>query len=115
MVRAHNFSTKQRKAIAKRANGICEKCHAVLKVGEGEADHVIPVELGGESEIDNGQWLCRVCHRGKTTLDVKTIRKAQRLEASRLGVKKRTTIRKAPPGTRYEQGPYGLRAVRENA
>lgn len=57
MTRAHNFDRKQRAQICLRANGRCEKCHAKLKAGEGEADHILPVELGGESEIGNGQWL----------------------------------------------------------
>ena len=85
MPRAHNFSRKQRAQIALRASGCCEKCHAKLKVGEGEADHILPVELGGESEVENGQWLCRVCHGGKTADDIRRIRKADRMRDKHLG------------------------------
>lgn len=86
MARAHNFTRKQRAEICLRAGGCCEKCFAKLKVGEGEADHILPVELGGESEVDNGRWLCRVCHREKTTDDIRRIRKADRMRDKHLGV-----------------------------
>lgn len=78
MARPHNFTRKQKAEIALRAGGCCEKCGARLKAGEGDADHVLPVELGGESEISNGQWLCRPCHKGKTADDVRAIRKSDR-------------------------------------
>lgn len=77
-MRAHNFSRKLRAEIALRAKGCCEKCGARLKVGEGEADHVLPVEFGGESIVENGQWLCRQCHAGKTATDVRAIRRSDR-------------------------------------
>ena len=85
MTRAHNFSRKQRAEIALRANGCCEKCGARLKVGEGQADHVLPVELGGESVIENGQWLCTPCHKPKTADDVRRIRKADRMRDRHTG------------------------------
>jgi len=96
MSRAHNFTQKQRTQMAIRANGCCEKCNAILKDGEGEADHIIPVEMYGESDLSNGQWLCRVCHRGKTDLDVRMIRRAQRRERLKLGAKKPSRM----PGAR---------------
>lgn len=86
MPRAHNFNRKKRALIALRAGGCCEKCHAKLKVGEGEADHILPVELGGESEVENGQWLCRVCHRVKTTDDIQCMRKAERMHDKHHGI-----------------------------
>lgn len=86
MARAHHFTRKQRRIMESRAGGCCEKCHTILKIGEGDADHIIPVELGGESEIENGQWLCRPCHKGKTALDIKMIRKAERVRDKHLNV-----------------------------
>lgn len=90
MPRAHNFTRKQRAEIALRAAGCCEKCGARLKVGEGEADHVLPVELGGESTVENGQWLCSPCHREKTTIDVRGMRKAERVRDTHIGAKIRS-------------------------
>jgi len=79
MPRAHHFTRKQRNQMEERAGGRCEKCHDALKPGSGDADHILPVELGGESELSNGQWLCKPCHKGKTALDIRMIRKADRM------------------------------------
>ena len=96
-MRAHEFSRKQRAQIALRAGGMCEACGAKLKIGEGDADHVLPVALGGESSIENGRWICRPCHRGKTADDVRRIRKADRQRDKHTGAfKSRSTI----PGSR---------------
>lgn len=78
MPRLHNFTRKQRAEIALRAGGCCERCGARLKIGEGDADHILPVELGGESTVENGQWICRPCHKSKTADDIRQIRKADR-------------------------------------
>lgn len=72
------FNRKTRAAIIARAGGRCEKCSAVLKVGEGEVDHILPCELGGEPTIANGRLLCRVCHKEKTAGDVRRIRESDR-------------------------------------
>ena len=86
MTRLHNFTRKDRAMIAMRANGCCEMCGARLKVGEGDADHILPVALGGESTIANGRWICRPCHREKTANDIGMIRKAGRQRDRHTGV-----------------------------
>jgi len=76
-----NFSRKVKRAAIERANGHCERCKAALKPGEAEVDHILPDALGGEPTLANAMVLCRVCHRGpegKTTQDVRRIRKADR-------------------------------------
>jgi 5-methylcytosine-specific restriction endonuclease McrA len=78
MAKRLEFSRKVRKHIIDRANGKCEKCNAALKPGEGDADHILPSELGGKAEAANGQWLCKVCHKAKTADDIRRIRKADR-------------------------------------
>lgn len=47
-----------RKAIKRRANGVCEKC------GENgiEAHHIRPVYQGGVNVLSNGVYLCKPCH-----------------------------------------------------
>ena len=72
------FSRKTRAAIIARAKGLCEKCQAVLKPGEGEVDHILPCALGGEPTIANGRLICRVCHNEKTASDIRQIRKSDR-------------------------------------
>jgi 5-methylcytosine-specific restriction enzyme A len=89
MARASEFSKKVRGLAFARCKGKCEKCGAVLKVSEGEYDHVIPLALTGESTLDNCQVLCRPCHRdpgAKTADDVKRIAKAKRTEAAHRGI-----------------------------
>ena len=97
MPRKHNFTRKQRVEIALRAKGLCEKCGAKLKPSEGDADHIIPVEMGGESTLENGQWLCKPCHKSKTAKDVKTISKSNRQRDKAIGAIK-------PKGTIKSQG-----------
>jgi len=90
------FSRKQRDNIRKRAAGCCEGCKAVLKVGEGEYDHVIPFALTRDTSVENGQLLCKVCHSGKTHQeDRPRISKAERQRAKHLNIwpKSRTPLR----------------------
>jgi 5-methylcytosine-specific restriction endonuclease McrA len=72
------FSRKTKNAIIKRADGKCEACKANLKPGEGEVDHILPCELGGEPTIANGRLICRPCHKEKTANDIRAIRKSDR-------------------------------------
>ncbi len=74
------FSRKVRKQAIDRANGRCESkaCGAVLKPREGEVDHILPCELGGEPVLANAQVLCKPCHKAKTGNDVRRIRKSDR-------------------------------------
>jgi 5-methylcytosine-specific restriction protein A len=72
------FSRKTRAEVHLRAGGCCEACGAKLKVGEGEYDHILPNELGGEPTADNCRLICMVCHKAKTAEDIRRIRKADR-------------------------------------
>lgn len=91
------FNRKTRAAIIARAAGRCEICAAVLKVGEGEVDHVLPCELGGQPTIANGRLICRVCHKEKTASDVKRIRESDRERDRHTGaIRPAGTIKSAP-------------------
>lgn len=97
------FSRKVRRQIIERAGGKCEKCGAVLKVAEGEVDHILPAEFGGEATPANGQLLCRVCHREKTARDVRRIRKSDRQRDRHLGAMKPSARGlKKPEGYRFD-------------
>ena len=69
-----------------RASGHCEKCKAKLKTGEGEYDHIIAQGYGGENTTENGQLLCRPCHKGKTGRDKGITEKVKRVRDKHLGV-----------------------------
>lgn len=87
------FSRKVRNQVFERANGHCEnkRCGAVLKPGEGEYDHILPAEFGGEATVANCMLLCRPCHKAKTARDIKRIRKSDRQRDKARGTFKRKT------------------------
>jgi 5-methylcytosine-specific restriction protein A len=72
------FPRKVRAEAFARAAGCCETCGARLKVGEGEVDHIIPDQLGGSATIDNARVLCVPCHKAKSAVDIRQIRKSDR-------------------------------------
>jgi 5-methylcytosine-specific restriction protein A len=88
------FSRKDRAAVFARAydaeNDVhhCENpaCGAVLKKSEGEVDHILPVQLGGKPTIANARLLCTPCHKAKTALDIRMIRKSDRQRDKHTGV-----------------------------
>ena len=49
-------------------NPICVECQKRGKIVEAkEADHITPIEQGGEPyDLANGQGLCKSCHSKKT-------------------------------------------------
>lgn len=82
-----NFTRKQREQLRIRAGGNCELCHAVLKIGEGEAHHIKEANDGGKPIIENGLFICRPCHRPLTAAYVKELRKHERIRDRHNGTK----------------------------
>jgi 5-methylcytosine-specific restriction endonuclease McrA len=80
------FSRKTKRIINDRADGACEKCKAVLKPGEGEVDHILSCEMGGQPTVANGRLLCKVCHKEKTASDIRSIRHSDRMRDKNSGV-----------------------------
>lgn len=71
--------------------GRCAACDCKTGGPAGlEWDHITPLELGGDDEIQNLQPLCRACHKAKTADDVKSIRKAERQRQRVMGVGRQT-------------------------
>ena len=84
--RAH-FTKAQRLEIAERDNWICQECgEPVEKNSAWQADHVVPVGLGGANTAENGQLLCWDCHSKKThERDRPPMAKADRIRKKREG------------------------------
>ncbi len=85
----------------------CEGCYGVVR--RFEIDHRIAealvVDKSKPLTAKDGQLLGYCCHRGedgKTAHDVKMIAKSKRVEAKHLGIKKRSSFPKMPPGYRYD-------------
>lgn len=83
------ISTRERVDIFQRNGGICHLCHGAITAGQAwEVSHDTPLELGGADEGDNLKPAHAKCHRVHTaTVDVPTIRLAQRREAIHIGAK----------------------------
>ncbi len=63
-----NVNLSMRARVLKRDKSTCQMCGANPKNTPGVklvVDHIIPIELGGETTIDNLQTLCRDCNAGK--------------------------------------------------
>lgn len=61
------ISKKVRAMVSTRDNGTCQMCGKTIKSDGIKLfmDHVIPLEWGGETTIENLQALCRDCNEGK--------------------------------------------------
>jgi hypothetical protein len=59
-MREHDFSSGVKAEALKKANYRCERCWASKDL---ECHHVIPLEVGGQSTLDNCVVLCRHCHK----------------------------------------------------
>lgn len=76
-----------RKKVFERDKHRCVECgsdgitHTNYEYVELDADHIIPIALGGDEwEIDNLQTLCKKCHKIKTKKDMGKIAIARRID-----------------------------------
>lgn len=63
-----NIDNKLKYAVLQRDNSTCQRCGANIENTPGVKlviDHKIPVEMGGETTIDNLWTLCSNCNGGK--------------------------------------------------
>ena len=60
------FSEKQKREAYERQAGICPLCDEHFELNEMEADHITPWHLGGQTNSDNCQMLCKEDNRRKS-------------------------------------------------
>jgi hypothetical protein len=60
------FSEAMKRAAYEKQGGICKKCGKHFAIGEMEGDHITPWHLGGKTNAENCQMLCRKCNREKS-------------------------------------------------
>jgi 5-methylcytosine-specific restriction protein A len=114
MPERRSLSPMKRLAVFERAKGVCHLCEQRIKAGDKwEVEHVRPLGLLGEDEAHNMAPAHVACHAEKTKIDVPAIAKAKRMKARHLGIKKRSSFPKPPPGYRYDWKRRGL--VKETA
>lgn len=64
--RGVHVPNKLYKQVVQRANRRCQECLRQGRTKEGEeVDHIIPIKDGGQSTLDNLQYLCHECHYQK--------------------------------------------------
>lgn len=63
-----SYTGDQLRALFIKQDGKCAECAAPL-TEKWEADHVIPLRIGGTNYIENIQILCRRCNRSKSCLN----------------------------------------------
>lgn len=62
--RRRHFNTKEREVLFIFAGGQCQICKNVL-TNDWQPDHIIPHSKGGETDVSNGQALCKSCNLKK--------------------------------------------------
>lgn len=62
-------TSRQRRAVAKRANSCCEYCRSQESYSPQTlaVEHIIPLYRGGETELDNLAYSCQGCNNHKFT------------------------------------------------
>lgn len=60
------FTNADRIKIYERQNHRCAECGEQYPMEEMEADHITPWSVGGKTTADNGQLLCKNCHKKKS-------------------------------------------------
>lgn len=84
-----NFTVKTKGLIRERSGGTCEvhlvpRCmypalpEACKRVG-AEVDHITPAYVEGPPTVENGAFLCGLCHKVKTVTDNKEAKRSNRL------------------------------------
>jgi 5-methylcytosine-specific restriction endonuclease McrA len=71
------------KKLWKKQNGKCARRHEQLDTFHWHIDHIIPIALGGETDLSNLQILCTKCHMDKTAEDRKKIALAKKKQKSK--------------------------------
>lgn len=103
MTKRRALNRNQRVSIFDANKGVCHICgHKIDGVRERwDADHVIPRGLTGSDELEEYKPAHVDCHKAKTKGDNRTVKKAVRVRANHLGVKKEKSGFWKPPGAQF--------------
>lgn len=59
------YSKEIRKMLYNKADGCCQLCGKKLLFESMTLDHVIPLKMGGEDNVNNLQIACHICNQAK--------------------------------------------------
>ncbi|MDR2292348.1 MAG: HNH endonuclease [Prevotellaceae bacterium] len=59
------FTPNMKREAYEKQKGICAKCRKHFAIDEMEADHIKPWRIGGKTNAENCQLLCKDCNRRK--------------------------------------------------
>jgi len=76
MSKRKKFSKEEREQIYNLFDGHCAYCGCEITLKQMQADHIMPLELGGADDVSNLYPACRSCNHYKHTLTVEKFRAA---------------------------------------
>ncbi len=74
MSERRKLTAAERQQIYEKFGGRCAYCGCKITIKEMQADHVVPLHLGGADDISNLYPACRACNHYKSTFTVEKFR-----------------------------------------
>lgn len=74
MTERRKLPVAERQQIYERFGGRCAYCGCEITIKDMQADHVVPLHLGGADDISNLYPACRACNHYKSTYTVEKFR-----------------------------------------
>lgn len=74
MKKRKRLTKEQRLELHKKYNGHCAYCGREINITQMQADHIVPIHVGGLDAIENMNPACRSCNHAKATLDMEKFR-----------------------------------------
>lgn len=76
MADRHRLTQAERQEVYDKMGGHCAYCGCEITLRQMQADHKVPLHLGGADTVDNMFPACRSCNHYKSTLTVDKFREA---------------------------------------
>ena len=67
MPKRRNLSQQKRREVYDKLEGHCAYCGCEISIKQMQADHLVPLALGGADEVSNLLPSCRSCNHRKST------------------------------------------------
>lgn len=74
MSQRKKLTANERRLVFEKFGGHCAYCGCEVTIKNMQADHVVPLHLGGADDISNLYPACRACNHYKSTFTVEKFR-----------------------------------------